>query len=144
MYGRENLYEVPELLTECPAYFKAEADAVMDRMEARIHELESTPHTDNSAVIATLQKRIAELESRQPKWHDISRPLYSENGKDYYDMPPESGEYQVVYVSPRGARVVATDTWDVDGNYWESATWPGAYTHWADLLPLPEHCIALS
>ena len=47
MYGRENLYEVSEP-TECPAYFKAEADAVMQKREFDL--LICMPGTDNNDV----------------------------------------------------------------------------------------------
>ena len=42
-------------------YDKDEADKYIDELKARIHELESIPHTDNSAVIDLLQKENEKL-----------------------------------------------------------------------------------
>lgn len=118
MYGRENLeaYYKTSCTPDVDVFLaKNAADSVMDAMEARIKELES-----NSTV-----------------WHDITKPLYSDNGVNYYDLPGEDGEYQVVYMSSTGARVVTTDTFDATYGYWESATDQHAYTHWAELAPPP-------
>lgn len=70
------VYDIPEEVRDeavegCEdfsAFDAMEAAKVMDTMEARIKELESIPHTDNSAVISTLLNRIKELEAEVKKW----------------------------------------------------------------------------
>lgn len=86
MYGREELnsYWGGD---KFDVYDKYEADSVMDAMEARIKELESIPHTDNTAVIEALQRdkddlielnekriaRIQELEETKSKMYDANQ-----------------------------------------------------------------------
>ncbi len=57
-------YELKEIMlvnqvsgerTPSGTYKKAEVDEAIAELKARIHELESMPHTDNSAVIDALE-----------------------------------------------------------------------------------------
>lgn len=89
MYGREELtaydcnegsydsmgfpWEYKEMV-----YAKDKADKVMDAMEARIKELESIPHTDNTSVIDALQKRVKELQAENAKLKCLALHAMSE------------------------------------------------------------------
>ena len=60
-------------------YSKSEVDAVLAEKDAKIHELENMPHTDNSAVIDALEtenealkKELAELREAT-RWRDVEK-----------------------------------------------------------------------
>lgn len=70
---------------------------------------------------------IEELEAKIPKWISTKDRL-----------PDKDGEYQVVHkLIHRKARIVHTDLFSVRRQQWERAILPKAYTHWAELSPLP-------
>ena len=56
-------------------YLKSEVDAAITELKARIHELESIPHTDNSAVIERLSN---ENERLKAKLESVQATAYAE------------------------------------------------------------------
>ena len=99
MYGREELYRDKN---ECGTivYNAAEADAVMDAMEARIKHLESIldldPRTNLSLVDENqqLRSRIKELESQLPKWKALD-DLAPKNKYLKFLSLKDDGKYKV-------------------------------------------------
>ena len=87
---------------------------------------------DNSAY----KKRIQELEAAE-KWHRIDKPQYVTEKEELYDLPPESGEYQVCKMI-NGRKVVTTDEWDVDGHYWANSAHPEHIVAWTELATAPK------
>lgn len=57
-------------------YLKSEADKYITELKARIHELESMPHTDNSAVIERLSN---ENERLKAKLESVQATAYAES-----------------------------------------------------------------
>lgn len=74
-YGMDD----PKVGDEYEMYKVSEVDAVLAEKDAKIHELENMPHTDNSAVIDALEtenealkKELAELREAT-RWRDVEK-----------------------------------------------------------------------
>lgn len=100
-------------------------------LEARIKELESIPHTDNTSVIDALQKRIKELEeviskmeTTSPKWISTKDSLPKEGEEVIVFYTSWKHEYQQVAIFESGEFI------DLGG----CALSP---THWMPLPPPP-------
>lgn len=143
MYGREELNAMDAFtLIGMDFYEKSEADKVMDAYEARIKELENKnrnlqyssdmwiaccklmsegKHNVMSSDAIAEMNRVKELEAENarlkaqvPKWHDLTNPLYTEDGVDYYDLPAEHG----FYIVDCGGQVCTYSEFDPDYNDW--------------------------
>ena len=73
-------------------YGKADVDAAIAELKARIHELESMPHTDNSAVIELLENEYNKLKEAYERQKDASMWR-----KCSEELPPVGVEVLVYY-----------------------------------------------
>ncbi|MBO7412802.1 MAG: hypothetical protein J6U20_03960 [Fibrobacter sp.] len=79
--------------TPSGTYKKAEVDAAIAELKARIHELESMPHTDNSAVIELLETENEALKKELAELREANRWR-----KCIEELPPEGAEVLAYYV----------------------------------------------
>lgn len=122
-----------ERLKEQVASAKILVDAANEHLESYKNKLaaRTTPKAVSDTIVE-LREENARLKAQVPKWHDVSKPLYTEDGKDYYDLPGESGEYVVVYFDGQES----VDRYDIDFG-WDSNLEQDVYSMWCELPTAP-------
>lgn len=89
------------------------------------------------SIIVDLKNENARLKAQVPKFHDITKPLYTEDGVDYYDLPAEHGEYIV----DCGGKECTYSEYDPDYNDWCDLVSTAKVTRWCEFPATEESSV---
>lgn len=94
------------------------ATSTPQELENAIKEQRENYDIIYKGFVKQLREENEKLKAQVPKWHDLTKPLYTEDGVDYYDLPTEHGDYIV----DCGGSACTYSEYDPDYNDWCNVT----------------------